>query len=168
MKPILISLCIIIVISSAFIVWDESFYFDSVPILVPIKYPGELQVRNDSWGSGDFGTRRKGRRRHQGIDIRAPLGTPVRAAKGGIAVAGENKRGMGKFVRIKHKNAMITIYGHLSKIYIKPVQMVRQGQFIGEVGNTGNARYNGIEPHLHFEIRRRGVAVDPKEYLFTK
>jgi len=85
-----------------------------------------------------------------------------------MAVAGENKKGMGKFIRIMHKNNLVTIYGHLSKIYIKPTQMVRQGEVIGEIGNTGNARYNGISPHLHFEIRKNGVAVDPNEYLCKK
>ena len=60
---------------------------------------------------------------------------------------------------------MVTIYSHLSKVCIKPIQKIRQGQLIGEVGKTGNARYNGILPHLHFEVRIHGVAADPKKYL---
>ena len=164
-KFILFILSLAVLIPCAFVVWNESFYFDMVKMRSPVKYSGELPVRYDFRGNGNFGARRNGHRRHQGLDILAPLGTPVIAAKGGMAVSCENKKGMGKFIRIKHKNGLMTIYGHLSKICIKPVQMVRQGQIIGEVGNTGNARYNGITPHLHFEVRQYGVAVDPKEYL---
>ena len=164
-KFILLILSLAVLIPGALVIWNESFYFDRVEILCPIRYAGGVPVRSDSMGSGNFGSRRNGNRRHQGLDLVAPLGTPVIAAKGGMAVACENKKGMGKFVRIKHKNGLMTVYGHLSTIYIKPVQMVRQGQPIGEVGNTGNARYNGITPHLHFEIRRRGVAINPRDYL---
>lgn len=163
-KFILLSAIILVLIPLTLFIWNESFYFDRVPFLVPIDYSGELPVRNDWRGNGNFGTRRSGHRKHEGIDLLAPLGAPVIAAKGGIAVANETK-GMGKFVRIKHKNGMMTIYGHLSKICINHVQMVRQGQLIGEVGNTGNARYNGILPHLHFEIRQHGVARDPRGYF---
>jgi len=164
-RYIVLILLAAIIIPGSYLLWDESFYFDMAPMLTPIEHTGSLPVRNDWRGKGDFGARRKGRRRHQGIDILAPIGTPVRAAKGGIAIAGENKKGMGNFIRIIHKHGLITIYGHLSKIYIKPVQMIRQGRLIGEVGNTGNARYNGVQPHLHFEVRAHGVAQDPKDYL---
>jgi len=164
-RYIVLILLAVIAIPGSYILWDESFYFDMSPMLVPIEYTGSLPIRNDWRGHGDFGARRNGRRRHQGIDLLAPIGTPVRAAKGGIAIGGENKKGMGKFVKIIHKHGLTTIYGHLSKVYIKPVQMIRQGQLIGEVGNTGNARYNGVLPHLHFEVRLRGGAQDPKNYL---
>lgn len=149
-----------------FVIWNESFYFDMVPFLSPVEFASDLPIRNDSRGSGEFGTRRNGNRSHQGIDILAPTGTKVRAAKGGIAFAAENKKGMGKFVKIRHKNGLSTIYGHLSKVYIQPIQRVRQGEFIGEVGKTGNARYPDIQPHVHFEVRMHGVAKNPREYLY--
>lgn len=134
-------------------------------MLAPIAYKGPMPVRNDFRGDGEFGTKRRGNRSHQGIDILARIGTPVRAAKGGVAYACLQKKGMGKYVRIQHRAGLVTIYGHLSKICIKPVQRIRQGQVIGAVGDTGNAQYRGIQPHLHFEIRRHGVAVDPKKHL---
>lgn len=162
---ILFTLGIIIAVPLGHLLWNESFYIDRVPFLCPIEYAGNFPLRNDWRGKGDFGARRNGNRSHQGIDILAPVGTPVRAAKGGIAFAGLHKKGLGKYVEIKHKNGLVTIYSHLSEICIKPIQKVRQGQTIGAVGKTGNARYNGIEPHLHFEIRRGGVAVDPKKFL---
>jgi len=162
---ILTLLAIVIAIPGTYILWDESFYFDMYPMVTPIEHAGGVPVRNDWRGDGDFGARRSGGRRHQGIDILGPIGIPVRAAKGGIAIAGENKKGMGKFVRIIHKHGLTTIYGHLSKVHIKPVQMIRQGQLIGEVGNTGNAGYNGVLPHVHFEVRLRGAAQDPMNYL---
>jgi len=165
-KVILAGSVSVILISLAFFAWNESFYFDAVPCLSPIQYDsGGLAIRNDTRGDGDFGTKRNGNRNHEGIDLFAPVGTPVRAAKGGIAFAGDYPKGMGLFVKIKHKNGMLTVYGHLSKIYIKPIQRVRQGQIIGEVGKTGNARYREILPHLHFEIRRYGVPLDPKQYI---
>jgi murein DD-endopeptidase MepM/ murein hydrolase activator NlpD len=168
-KPlILFALGIIIAAPLSYFLWNESFYFDRVSWVCPVEYTGRFPLRNDWRGGGDFGARRNGNRRHQGIDILAPLGTPVRAAKGGIAFAGLHKKGLGRYVEIKHKNGLVTIYSHLSEIYILPVQRVRQGQLIGAVGKTGNARYNGIEPHLHFEIRRKGVAMDPKKYLLLQ
>lgn len=161
---ILIILGATFIIPVSFLLWNESYYFDRVPFLSPIEYTGALPIRNDWRGKGDFGARRSGNRRHEGIDILAPLGTPVRAAKGGIAFSQSNK-GMGNFVKIQHKNNMVTVYGHLSKTYIKPIQRVRQGQLIGEVGKSGNAKYNGIKPHLHFEVRINGIPVDPKKYI---
>jgi murein DD-endopeptidase MepM/ murein hydrolase activator NlpD len=133
--------------------------------LSPIEYTGDFPIRNDWRGEGDFGAKRSGGRKHQGIDMLAPVGTPVRAAKGGLAFAGLQKKGLGQYVEIQHRNGLVTIYAHLSRICIKPVQKVRQGYVIGMVGRTGNARYNGIEPHLHFEVRRGGAAADPKKYL---
>ncbi len=146
-------------------IWSESFYMDRAAFLPPIEYEDAFPLRNDWRGEGAFGAKRSGNRTHQGIDILAPVGTPVRAAKGGVAFAGLHKKGLGKYVEIKHRNGLVTIYSHLSEVYISPVQKVRQGQVIGAVGKTGNAAYNGIKPHLHFEIRRRGVAIDPKKYF---
>ncbi|MDD5449250.1 MAG: M23 family metallopeptidase [Candidatus Omnitrophica bacterium] len=165
-KIIVFLIIIAAAIPAGAFIWNESFYLDPLPFLSPIAYGNTaVPIRNDWRGEGAFGARRSGRRTHQGIDLLAPVGTPVRAAKGGLAFSNEQKKGMGKYVEIKHKNGFVTIYSHLSEISIKPAQKVRQGQVIGKVGKTGNARYNGIEPHLHFEIRKRGVAVDPKEYL---
>jgi len=165
-RSLIIIIICILVLTAGVLVWNESYYCDLVPCLSPIDYAGNLPLRNDSRGSGAFGTRRNGNRRHQGIDILAPIGTPVCAAKGGVAFAGDYQRGMGKYVKIVHRNGVVTIYGHLSAVCIRPIQKVRQGTVIGAVGKTGNAQSKDIQPHLHFEMRRRGVALDPRDYLF--
>lgn len=167
-KSILALIIILIMAPLAIFVWNESFYWDKVVLLSPIDYPGGLLIRNDSRGDGGFGAKRRGGRKHQGIDMLAAVGTPVRAAKGGRAYVGFHKKGLGLFVEIRHKNEITTIYSHLSKTGIRHTQKVRQGQVIGAVGKTGNAKYNGINPHLHFELRIRGVATDPKRYLSQK
>lgn len=122
---------------------------------------GEAKIRNDGWGEGGFGAKRNGGRLHLGIDLQAPVGTPVLAAKSGSAVA-KSSWGMGKFVVIKHIDGTKTIYGHLSKTFIDPRgEKVAIGDIIGEVGKTGNARNPCILPHLHFELWIDGDPVDP-------
>ncbi|ETZ06679.1 putative metalloprotease [Holospora obtusa F1] len=96
---------------------------------------------------------------HKGIDLAAPLGTPVRAAASGVVEKIGWVRGYGNFIRIRHRNAYCTAYGHLSKYAKKlhPGTSVQQGQVIGFVGATGNATGN----HLHFEVIRNGSQVNP-------
>jgi murein DD-endopeptidase MepM/ murein hydrolase activator NlpD len=102
---------------------------------------------------------------HPGIDIAAGLGVPVWAASAGtvtIAQGGWNG-GYGNVVMIDHNNGYLTVYGHLSQINVSACESVAAGQGIGLAGSTGNS----TGPHLHFEIRQNGVAVDPW-YLLPK
>ncbi len=119
-------------------------------------------VRNDSRGDGDFGAKRKNGRSHSGIDMLAPLGTPVHASKSGIAFRGNVPTGYGKYVMIYHPDGYETIYGHLSEWNIISAKKVRQGELIGFVGKTGNASHKFIQPHLHFEIRKEEKSIDPR------
>ncbi|HHS50426.1 MAG TPA: M23 family metallopeptidase [candidate division Zixibacteria bacterium] len=97
---------------------------------------------------------------HEGIDICARRGTPVRAsADGTIRFAGWY-HGYGKMVRINH-TYYETRYGHLDDIKVRPGQKVKRGDIIGTVGNTGNA--TGV--HLHYEVRVSGRPVDPRQYI---
>lgn len=137
---------------------DEDF-------ISPIKCKGNIPIRNDDHGDGHFGAPRKGGRSHRGLDISAPLYTTVMASKSGIAKVGFVKNGMGKYVIIRHPNGCATLYGHLSRVRIRNNQKVRQGDVIGYVGKTGNAKYRNIEPHLHFEIRKRGRCMDPLLFI---
>jgi murein DD-endopeptidase MepM/ murein hydrolase activator NlpD len=102
-------------------------------------------------------------RLHQGIDIAAPVGTPIWAAGNGtVDYAGWNSGGYGNMVDILHPNGSITRYGHLSAIYVKPGETVTQSQVIAAMGNTGNS----TGPHLHFEIRPNGrAAINPMTFL---
>jgi peptidoglycan LD-endopeptidase LytH len=104
-----------------------------------------------------------GARRHEGIDIFAPRGTPVVAASGGIAWVGENALG-GHVVSVRDPlQGQSLYYAHLSKQLVTTGTLVRTGDTLGLVGNTGNARTT--PPHLHFGIYRGGGAVDPFPFV---
>jgi len=98
---------------------------------------------------------------HWGIDIAAPIGTPVIASAPGFVRYAAAYRGYGGLVVIGHQGEWITVYGHLDRMTVRPGQFVIQGTVIGSVGRTGHSS----GPHLHFEIRHRGIPVDPLRYL---
>jgi murein DD-endopeptidase MepM/ murein hydrolase activator NlpD len=99
--------------------------------------------------------------KHSGIDIASPTGTPIKAADGGVvSFAGWNGN-YGRLVIINHENGYTTYYGHCNTIKVKKGQRVARGDVIGTVGETG--RTTG--PHLHFEVRKNGVPVNPLSYL---
>ena len=98
---------------------------------------------------------------HYGVDLRASTGTTVYAADGGKVIFVGTNGNYGKLVKIQHDNGDVTYYAHLSKIDVSVGDRVYKGQSIAKSGATG--RVTG--PHLHFEIRKNGVAVDPTKYL---
>ncbi|MEQ8753872.1 MAG: peptidoglycan DD-metalloendopeptidase family protein [Coleofasciculus sp. G1-WW12-02] len=102
-------------------------------------------------------------RMHRGIDIAAPIGTPIVAAAPGVVVtAGWNSGGYGKLVEIKHPDGSLTLYAHNNRILVRRGQEVDQGQQISEMGSTGYS----TGPHLHFEVHPSGRgAVNPMAYL---
>ncbi len=126
-----------------------------------ITASGSLKIRCDSAGDGEFGAKRSSGRSHSGIDITAPVGTAVYAAKSGMAFCGNVPSGYGKYVMIYHPDGYQTFYGHLKDWSFKGPRRVRRGDLIGTVGKTGNAASKIVEPHLHFEIRRNGDPIDP-------
>jgi murein DD-endopeptidase MepM/ murein hydrolase activator NlpD len=103
-----------------------------------------------------FGPR--GSRFHSGIDIPAPAGTGVvAAAPGRVAYAGWLPGGWGLLVAVAHRDGVRTLYAHLSRVEVRVGELVQAGWQVGRVGATGDA----TGPHLHFEVRVRGAAVDP-------
>ncbi|MEM6780916.1 MAG: LysM peptidoglycan-binding domain-containing M23 family metallopeptidase [Pseudomonadota bacterium] len=99
---------------------------------------------------------------NDGINIKVPKGTPVRAAENGVVVyAGNELEGYGNLVLIRHEDRWMTAYAHLDKFLIKKGETVRRGQSIGTVGSTGQVDSS----QLHFEIRRGTEAKNPKLYL---
>jgi murein DD-endopeptidase MepM/ murein hydrolase activator NlpD len=100
-------------------------------------------------------------RLHAGIDIAAPVGTPIRAADSGTVQIASWYGGYGNYTCIGHGGGVSTCYGHQSSIGVSVGQNVSQGQVIGACGSTGNS----TGPHLHFEIRINGSPVDPMGYL---
>lgn len=112
--------------------------------------------------SSNFGPR--GNAHHDGIDIAAPAGTPVRAALDGTVVYVGSLRGYGKVVILSHGGGLTTVYAHNSRNLVNSGARVRRGTVIASVGQTG--RTTG--PNLHFEVRKNNLARDPLVYLPKK
>jgi murein DD-endopeptidase MepM/ murein hydrolase activator NlpD len=109
-----------------------------------------------------FGAPRKGRRTHTGIDFPVPAGTRVGAAGVGVTeFAGWNTGGYGNLVVVRHRLGYTTWYAHLSTITTWVGENVTGGTRLGYVGSTGHS----TGPHLHFELRRNAVPIDPMPYL---
>ena len=101
-------------------------------------------------------------RMHRGLDIQGPVGTPIEAAMDGVvSFAGWDRGGYGYRVDISHPNGMTTLYAHGQQILVDVGDRVARGQAIMTRGSTGRS----TGPHLHFEIRRNGVALDPESLL---
>ena len=98
---------------------------------------------------------------HTGLDFRAASGDPVRATANGKVASAGWAGGYGRMVEIDHGNGLSTRYGHLSEIGVKVGDQIKIGQVIGEVGSTGRS----TGPHLHYETRIDGEAVDPQKFL---
>lgn len=115
--------------------------------------------------SSKFGPRRhpvrKVHRHHSGIDLAVPKGTPIRAIAGGTVVFADPYKGYGTLIVVQHPNGLTSHYGHCSKILAVVGRKVRAGEVIGEVGSTGLA----TGPHLHFELRENGKAINPEKFL---
>lgn len=108
-----------------------------------------------------FGNLGKGRK-NDGINIKAPLGTAVKAADGGtVAYAGNELKGFGNLILVKHSDGWITAYAHNDKLLVKKGQKVVRGEKIATVGSTGSVTV----PQLHFEVRAGKKAVNPRTYL---
>ena len=100
-------------------------------------------------------------RHHAGIDLPSRFGSPVMATAPGIVRIAGWAGGYGNLVEIEHANGVRTRYGHLSRLDVYPAERVDEGQVIGEVGSTGHS----TGPHLHFEVRVGGTAVDPLTFV---
>jgi murein DD-endopeptidase MepM/ murein hydrolase activator NlpD len=98
---------------------------------------------------------------HTGLDFRAATGDPVRATANGKVSSSGWMGGYGRMVEVDHGNGLSTRYGHLSEIHVKVGDVVKIGQVIGAVGSTGRS----TGPHLHYETRIDGDAVDPQKFL---
>ncbi len=101
---------------------------------------------------------------HQGVDIKARWGTPVRATAEGKVIFAGRKPGYGKVVIIRHAFGFTTLYGHLSKIKVRAGRWVKSGDIIGYVGSSGRS----TGPHVHYEIWRYSRKVNPLKYMYVR
>lgn len=139
---------------------DKALMADAIPAIWPID---RRMLRGRI---GAFGTRVHpitGRiKGHEGIDLGSHIGTPVYATGNGfVSTNHEGNRGYGRQILLDHGFGYKTRYAHLSKIEVMPGQLIKRGEKIGEVGNTGFSK----GPHLHYEVLYRGVHVDPINYF---
>ena len=102
------------------------------------------------------------RRFHQGQDFSVPTGTPIFAPADGIVKRAYYIGGFGNHIKLDHASGYSTTFAHLSKIFVRHGQKVKRGDVIGETGNTGRS----TAPHLHYEVRKDGVAVNPVNFYY--
>jgi murein DD-endopeptidase MepM/ murein hydrolase activator NlpD len=98
---------------------------------------------------------------HRALDICAPVGTVIVASDGGTIIYAGFSGSYGNHVKIRHGNNYVTLYAHMSSMSVKQGDQVFKGQEIGRVGSTGYS----TGPHVHFEIIKNGVQVNPKDYI---
>jgi murein DD-endopeptidase MepM/ murein hydrolase activator NlpD len=98
---------------------------------------------------------------HTGLDFPASPGTAIYAAAGGVVVAQEYQAEYGNMIEVDHGNSLISRYAHASKVFVKKGDLIKRGQKIAEVGNTGRS----TGPHLHFEVLVQGIPQDPQKFL---
>lgn len=130
----------------------DSFRIDCSTFVVPVD--NELKV------TSKYGPRR--RRMHRGIDLKVHVGDTIRSAfSGKVRIKSFERRGYGYYLVIRHPNGLETIYGHLSRFLVAENEIVKAGQPIALGGNTGRS----TGPHLHFETRFLGEAIDPSHII---
>ncbi|MBK5968221.1 MULTISPECIES: M23 family metallopeptidase [Thiorhodovibrio] len=127
--------------------------------------PDGWPLRSGGVVTSDFGYRRHpitGRRSmHNGIDISAKVGTSILAMADGLVVFAGRKHGYGNIVEIRHGNGLETWYAHNKANRVKEGDLVNRGQEIATLGSTGRS----TGPHVHFEVRKNGVPINPRSYL---
>jgi murein DD-endopeptidase MepM/ murein hydrolase activator NlpD len=112
-------------------------------------------------GTVNSGFGQRGASFHDGVDIAAPTGTPIRAIESGEVIYSDRLRGYGNIVIVRHADGLVSVYAHNESNLVREGQAVSGGEIIARVGSTG--RVTG--PHLHFEIRKNNAAEDPLRYL---
>lgn len=127
--------------------------------IMAAKIPLAMPVKSAIRYSSGFGMR--GGRMHKGTDMAGPVGTPLYATADGVVIYAGRLSGYGNVVKIQHDFGFVTVYAHQSRIRVEKGQRVSRGDRIGDMGNTG--RSSG--PHLHYEVRHNGKAINPMEFI---
>lgn len=146
-------------------IYTEGWESNRVNCYAGIDVPDHVQIDvskfcmpHPGYITSPYGYRRRFRRMHKGVDLKLNIGDTVRAAfDGRVRIVNYERRGYGKYVVVRHTNDLETVYGHLSGYLVEPGQYVRAGEPIALGGNTGRS----TGPHLHFETRYMGYAINP-------
>ncbi len=129
-----------------------------------VSIPSRMPLEGAALTSG-FGMRTHpvlgGRRGHKGIDLSSPIGTPIYATADAVVTRADWFSSYGLFISLDHGAQLETRYGHLSRLNVAEGQVVKKGDLIGYVGSTGRS----TGPHLHYEVRIAGTAVNPVPYM---
>ncbi|MBD9525484.1 M23 family metallopeptidase [Paracoccus sp. PAR01] len=123
------------------------------------KMPLAMPVKSAFRYTSPFG--RRWGRAHEGIDMAGPVGTPIYATADGVVIHAGRMGAYGNLIKIQHEMGVETRFGHLSKIKVKVGQKVSRGALIGAMGNTGRS----TGPHLHYEVRVKGRAMNPMSFI---
>ena len=142
--------------------------FWNTPPRVPRGTLVEMSWPVDGAVTSVFGWRvaptEKGQRLHEGIDISAEMGTPIKSVADGTVIIVRESPSYGKMLEIDHGSGWQSVYAHCSEILVKPGGSVKRGEVVAKVGQTGDA----TAPHLHFEVKKDGQQVDPLAVLPSK
>lgn len=146
-------------------IYTEGWESNRVNCYAGVDVPDHVQIDvskfcmpHPGYITSPYGYRRRFRRMHKGVDLKLNIGDTVRAAfDGRVRIVNYERRGYGKYVVVRHTNDLETVYGHLSGYLVEPGQYVRAGEPIALGGNTGRS----TGPHLHFETRYMGYAINP-------
>jgi murein DD-endopeptidase MepM/ murein hydrolase activator NlpD len=136
--------------------FEERVRKASLPTTLPVD--GTWNASAYGWRLDPFTGQRA---MHEGVDFPAEVGTPIVAAAAGVVIAAERHPEYGHMIDIDHGNDLITRYAHASKLLVQVGALVKRGQQIAAVGNTGRS----TGPHLHFEVRIKGAAQNPNRFL---
>jgi murein DD-endopeptidase MepM/ murein hydrolase activator NlpD len=128
---------------------------DAAPVMGGMRWPVKGKIISE------YGAKPNGLK-NEGINIAVPEGTGVRAAESGVvAYAGNELKGYGNLVLIRHEGGWVTAYAHAKELFVKRGDIVRRGEVIAKAGQTGSVS----SPQLHFEVRKGATAMDPLKFL---
>ena len=141
--------------------WDSKLVNAYAGMEVPDRHTIDVSnfcMPHPGYVTSPYGYRRRFRRMHKGVDLKLYVGDTIRAAfDGRVRLTNFERRGYGYYIIVRHTNDLETVYGHLSKFLVEPDQYVKAGDPIALGGNTGRS----TGPHLHFETRYMGYAINP-------
>lgn len=142
---------------------DEMYKLNEEKIRFLEATPNHIPV--DGWITSTFGFRKNpvsgAYKMHEGVDIAAPIGTPVYAPADGKVVLADVQGGYGRKIIIEHGYGVTTVFAHSSSLFVKEGEEVKKGQKIAAVGSTGSS----TGPHLHYEVHIDGIPTDPMKFI---